>query len=162
MSDDDVPLTVEELADYCQTQARFLWGHIETMDAETDELLDEIDEDIAEVRARLAQHEHNAEVSTASPMTAGPDAVAELQEREAKLEEKQAVVEAKQARMAAFQDLAAAYVDLSEDLNSTTEEGKAALDRVVRFERDRDAPAYFDDRQTVLEAATAAGHSPET
>jgi hypothetical protein len=31
--------------------------------------------------------------------------------------------------------------------------GRDALERVLRFERDHVAPAHFDDRQTLLEAA---------
>lgn len=157
MSDDGVTLSVDELVEYCRTQAGLLSGRVERIGVETDDLLDEIDEDIAEIRTRLAEHAGGAERPTASPSTAGPNEaggeLAELEALETELEKKQAIVEAKQARRAAFQDLAAAYVELAEELETTVDDGREALDRVVSFERDHDAPAYFDDRRTVLEAA---------
>ena len=61
--------------------------------------------------------------------------------------------------MAAFQDLAVAYIEVAEELESTIDDGRTALDRILHFERDHDAPAYFDDRQTVLEAATESDES---
>lgn len=155
MSDGDTALSVADLVDYCRTQARLLAGRAETISAETDELLDEIDADIAEIRSRMETHRNGPETPTASSPTAGPDepdAVAALEERERELAEKQAVAEAKHARMAAFQDLSEAYVELADELEGTVEDGQEALGRVVRFERDRDATAYFDDQLTVLEA----------
>jgi len=155
MSDDEVTLSVDELVEYCRTQAGLLAGRTETISTETDALLDEIDEDIAEIRTRVAQHKSGPETPTASPPTAGSDAtdaVTELEQLETELEEKQAVAEAKQTRMVAFQELSEAYAELAAELDETVEDGQAALGRVVRFERDRDAPAYFDDRSTVLEA----------
>ena len=71
------------------------------------------------------------------------------------IEEKQAVVEAKRARIVAFRELADGYSSLAEELRSEVDDGREALDRVVRFEADADAPVYFDDRQTVYEAATS-------
>jgi hypothetical protein len=62
--------------------------------------------------------------------------------------------------MAAFQDLAVAYIEVAEELESTIDDGRTALDRILRFERNHDAPAYFDDRQTILEAATESDESP--
>lgn len=135
MSDDEVTLTVAELADYCRTQAGLLSGRVETLGEEADALLKEIDEEIASVREGLSE--------------AAPEGGAE--ELDA-LEEKQAVVEAKQARMAAFRELSAAYVDLAEEFD-TRDDWRAALERVLEFERDHDAPVYFDDRETLLEAA---------
>lgn len=155
MSDDEGPLSVDELVEYCRTQAGLLSGHVETIGEEADDLLDEIDEDIAEMRTRLAERERSAKQSTVSPSTPGSDGnsdeISSLEKLEAELGEKQAIAEAKRARMEAFQDLAAVYVELAEELESTVD-GQEALARVVRFERDHDAPAYFDDRQTVLEA----------
>ena len=158
MTDDgEDELAVDEFAEYCRTQAGLLSGSVERMREEADALLDEIDEGAAEVRARLDDRTESAE-TTASPSAGGdaPDAAADLgsiAELESDLEEKQAVVEAKQARMTAFRELAAGYADLAAELRSEVEDGREAMDRVVRFEVDRDAPAYFDDRQTVCEAA---------
>lgn len=166
MSDDGVEMAVDEFAEYCRTQAGLLAGSVERMGEEADDLLDEIDEGAAEVRARLdaragpdpASGSGTAE-TTASPSAARdvPDAGADLDaiaELESELEEKQAVVEAKQARMAAFRDLAEGYVELADELRAEVEDGREAMRRVVRFEVDRDAPAYFDDRFTVCEAAS--------
>jgi hypothetical protein len=153
MSDDD-PLTVADLVEYCRTQAALLSGRTETLGAETEALLDEIDDDIADLRSRLAARS----TGTDAPETpSGPDGeVADLESLEDDLEEKRAVAEAKQARMSAFRELSEGYADLAEDVE-TADDWRAALDRVVAFERERDAPAYFDDRQTLLEAAAEAG-----
>lgn len=160
MSNEGVSLSVEDLADYCRTQAGLLAGHAETIGAEAGDLLDEIDEDIAELRSRLAAR-GSREASAPSPPTPsadGPDDMAELERLKSDLEEKQTLAEAKRARMSAFQDLSTAYAELAADLTMNTDDGRAALDRVIQFERDHDAPVYFEDRQTVLEAAAA---SPE-
>jgi len=152
---DEAALSVEGLVEYCRTQAGILAGRAETIAAETDALLDEIDEDIADIRARLRAH-NAPDASAGSPPTArsdGTDEVDRLEELESELEEKQAVAEAKNARMTAFQDLSVAYVELATELAAGTDDGSEALERVVRFEHDSDAPAYFDDRQTLLEAA---------
>ncbi|MEF8825277.1 MAG: hypothetical protein V5A27_02900 [Halapricum sp.] len=84
----------------------------------------------------------------------------ELEELEAEFEEKQTIAEAKRVRIAAFQDLSVAYIEMAEELESTISDGQTALDRLLHFEQDHDAPAYFDDRQTVLEAATGSDESP--
>jgi hypothetical protein len=155
MSDDSVSLSVAELVEYCQTQARLLAGSAETLAAETDELLDELDEDIAEIRERLRTQSNGPDASAGPPSTTDSepvDELARLEKLETELEEKQTVAEAKRARMAAFQDLSEAYAELAEDLDARTEEGQDALERVVQFEQNHDAPAYFDDRQTLLEA----------
>lgn len=160
MSDDGTTLSVAELTEYCQTQARLLWGRVETLGAEADEILTEIDEDISEVRSRLGDHSIGIEKSTATPSMSGSDAtedeITELEELESELEEKQAIVEAKQARRTAFEELATAYIELAEDLESDVADGQEALTRIVRFEHDNDAPAYFEDRLTILEAASDA------
>lgn len=129
------PLTVDELADYCRTQAGLLSGHAETIGEEADDLLDEIDADISEARAQLE---------------ATPDNIADLETLEGNLEEKQAIVETKSARMSAFQDLAADYLDLADELERL-DDWETALQRIVTFEKERDAPAYFD-RTTMLES----------
>ncbi len=160
MSDDGVTLSGGELVEYCQTQARLLAGRTETINKEADVLLNEIDEDIAAMRSRLGTHSTDSGASAASPPAADPDdtdEMAALAELEAELEEKQAVVEAKQARATAFHDLSEAYAELAADLDADVDDGRTALGRVVRFERDHDAPAYFDDRQTLLEAAAESG-----
>ena len=160
MADDGGPLTVAELAEYCRTQAGLLSGRVQTIGEEADDLLDEIDEDIAGMRTRLADR---AAPSAAEPPAteAGEDEVADLEELEAELETKQKLVEAKQARMNAFQDLAGGYVELAEELEAGEDDVGAALERVVTFEGDNDAPAYFPDRQTILEASAEAGAADE-
>jgi len=164
MTDDDDVISVAELVEYCRTQAGLLSGNVETIGAEIDELLDEIDADIAEIRTRVADHSSGTDGPTASSTTTGPNDpqrdLTEFEELEAELEEKQTIAEAKRARMAAFQDLAVAYMEVAEELESTVDDGRTALDRIIHFERDHDAPAYFDDRQTVLEAATESDESP--
>ncbi|WP_128225180.1 hypothetical protein [Halobacteriaceae bacterium SHR40] len=154
MSDDRVTLSVAELADYCGTQARFLAGRSETIGRETDELLDEIDEDIAEIRERLTTYSAGPDASAASPPTPNnteTDEVTQLDDLETALEEKQAVAEAKRERMAAFQELSEAYAELAVELTESADDGQEALERVVQFEQRHDAPAYFDDQQTLLE-----------
>lgn len=159
---DGIAISVEELVEYCRTQSGLLSGRVETISEEADDLLDDIDEAIAEMRTRLEERESSARASTVSSSTSKPtvadDELAELEEMETELEEKQAIAEAKQARMAAFQDLAVAYTELAEELESAVE-GRKVLDRVVRFERDHDAPAYFHDRRTILEAVAEADDS---
>ncbi|MEF8842213.1 MAG: hypothetical protein V5A62_11405 [Haloarculaceae archaeon] len=150
MDDDRDALSVDDLVEYCRTQAGLLSGRVETIGAETDALLDEIDEDIAAIRTHLAEGTGRTDGPTTTPTTTGPNdaqgTLAELEDLEAELEEKQTVAEAKRARMAAFQDLAAGYIDVAEELESTVDDGREALERVVRLERDHHAPIYFDDR----------------
>lgn len=156
MSDDTGPtLVVEEFVDYCHTQAGLLSGRVETMRDEADDLLSEIDEDMAELRTRLEDRATGVEGVGGPSTPAGPGDLdlEALEELENEVEEKQFLVEAKQTRMQAFQDLAAAYTDLAEELEADVDDGEAALTRVVEFEADRDAPAYFEDRQTLVEAA---------
>lgn len=161
---DDAPLSVDEFVDYCRTQAGLLAGTVQTLGAEADDMLDELDEDAAELRARL-DGVADAPGGTASPTgtaaAGGGLDVDAIEELEADLEARQALVEAKQARMRAYHELAAGYTDLAEDLESAVEDGHEALERVLSFEADRDAPAYFDERQTVLEAAVSADADDE-
>ncbi|SER15959.1 P-loop NTPase family protein [Natrinema salaciae] len=150
-------LAVGEFVEYCRTQAGLLSGRVETMAAEADDLLDEIDREMAEIRSRLEALPDEV-AGPETPSTADvPDAsevdVAAIEELQAELEEKQLLVEAKQARMQAFQDLAAGYTELAEELASDVDDGQTALTRVVEFEADTDAPVYFDERQTMVEAA---------
>ena len=154
--EDDVTLSVDEFADYCETQAGLLLGNVETMTAEADELLNDIDDEVAEIRARLDEHAEGGEGPKRTPSTDGPNEVdAESLTELEDIEEKQAVVEAKRARIVAFRELADGYSSLTDELRSEVDDGREALDRVVQFEADTDAPVYFDDRQTVYEAATS-------
>lgn len=161
MAEDAETLTVDEFAEYCQVQAGLLSGSVETMSDELDDLLDELDAEMAEIRSQLDTRPDDVADTVGPPSTKRPDEGAvdldELENREADLEQKQALVEAKQARMVAFQELAADYTDLAAELLSEVSDGQEALERVVRFEVERDAPAYFPDRQTVAEAAAASG-----
>jgi|GEM_PF-428668 len=159
MTEDGPALTVDEFVDYCRTQAGLLSGHIETIGTEADELLDEIDAEMAEIREQLDDGDGSVQRTSAPASTDGPDEpeetgvdVAALEEREADLASKQKLVEAKQARMRAYQDLAAGYTALAGELESEAGDGQAAMTRVVEFEAEEDAPAYFEE-QTVLEAA---------
>ena len=156
MSDDTGPeLVVEEFIDYCHTQAGLLSGRVETMRDEADDLLSEIDEEMAELRTRLEEHATGVDGVGGPSTPAGPGDVDidALEALEDDVKEKQLLVEAKQTRMQAFQDLAAAYTDLGAELQSDADDGTAALERVVQFEADHDAPAYFEERQTLVEAA---------
>jgi len=153
MSGPDEEFTVAELVGYCHTQARLLHGQVETLDEETAALLAEIDEELSAVQAELA--DHGGVDSAQSPP--GPDAgagddLAALEDREAALTEKQAVVEAKQTRRNAFEELAVAYLDLADGLEASPPAPSDALQRVMAFEDERDAPACFDERLTLLEA----------
>lgn len=152
MDDEDgSSLSPEEFVEYCETQAGLLSGRVETMASEADELLDDIDAEIAEIRTRLDDGGSEGDDIDAA-------AVAEL---ETDLDETRAVVEAKRARMVAFRELADGYVSLAEDLRSDVDDGREAMERVVRFEADADAPVYFDDRKTVYEAATEGNSDGE-
>jgi hypothetical protein len=155
MSEDSDTLSVAELTEYCTTQARLLAGRTETLAAETDELLDDTDEDIANMRERLTTQSAGPDAATGSGPAMAPDAadeVTQLEKLETELEEKQAVAEAKRARIGLFQELSEGYAELADDLDAAAIDGQAALERIVTFEQDHDAPAYFDDRQTLLEA----------
>ncbi|MFC7020597.1 MULTISPECIES: hypothetical protein [Haloarcula] len=165
MEDHSAPLSVQELADYCRTQARFLWGRVESLTRAADELLEEADEGIEEVRERLSARSTSGDARPVSPAAAtggNADAdLAEIETLEDDIEETQAVVAAKRARRDAFEQLAAAYADLADEIESTASDGQAALSRVVSFERDHDAPAYVENQQTLLEAVAESAKSEE-
>lgn len=148
MTDDGDPMTVAELAEYCRTQAGLLSGRVQTIGEEADDLLAEIDDDIAGMRSRLSGR---SEPTAAEPPATEPADADDFERMEAELESKQALVEAKQTRMSAFQEMAAGYVELAEELDDT-DEWKTALESVIAFERDHDAPVYFEERTTILEA----------
>lgn len=148
----DGPPTVAELAEYCRLQAGLLAGHVETMREEATALLDEADAELDAAKERLDAADEDP-ATPASPETpTGADGV-DLGVGD-EVAEKQALVEAKQARMAAFTDLADGYTDLADALETESEDAADALERVVRFEAEADAPAYFD-RETLFE--TVAG-----
>ena len=155
MGDTGGAVTVAELVEYCQTQARLLHGRVETLDEEASSLLSEIDEELTDVRAQL--NDQGGVASSQSPQTPERDTdgeLAALEDLEADLTEKQAVVKAKQTRRDAFEALAVGYLELADQLQAETPELSVALKRLMQFEQDQDAPAYFDDRVTMLEAAT--------
>jgi len=157
MGEGDAELTTEEFVEYCETQARLLWGQVETMEDEIDDLLSDLDEEMEDLRERLGDHTDTVEGTVSPGAGEGPDLDA-IEELEADLEERQTVAAAKQARMSAFRDLAVGYAELATDLDDAAD-GRAALKRVLEFEQERDAPAYFPDRQTVLEAAASDDES---
>ena len=152
-------LSIDEFVEYCRTQAGLLSGSVERMGTEVADLLDELDEETAAIRSLLEDRSDDPPGPATPVAGVSPDSTAvdveTIEELEAAIETKQTLVEAKQARMRAHQELAAAYTELAESLQSEAEDGREAMDRVVRFEGDHDAPAYFPDRQTVYEAATS-------
>lgn len=160
--DTDEPPDAEAFVEYCRTQAALLSGRVQRMGEEADELLDEIDAALADLRGELDE----ATDGTASPPSTeepeGPDAGAEQAEAAADaaesavadVERKQSLVAAKRARMDAFNTLASGYADLAEELQDT-DDGHEALERVVEFEAEHDAPAYFPDRETLCETVAS-------
>jgi hypothetical protein len=160
---DEFALSVDEFVEYCRTQAGLLSGRVETMGAKANELLDEIDEETAAVRTRLDAQRSDISGTKAPQSTDRPDGAAvdirAIAELESEIEKKQTLVEAKRVRMQAFQEVAANYTDLAEELQSDVDNGREAMNRVVRFEVDHNAPVYFEDRQTVSEAAVASRES---
>ncbi|WP_306053298.1 hypothetical protein [Natronococcus wangiae] len=155
MSDDTgAALSVAEFVEYCRTQAGLLSGRVETMTDEANELLDEIDEELAELRSELEGQSGDTPRTARPPSATGPDEEPDVDALEATgrdLEEKQLLVDAKQARIQAFQELAAGYTELAAELQTDVDDGQEALTRVVEFEAEADAPAYFEDRETILE-----------
>lgn len=159
MAEGDAELTTGAFVEYCETQARLLWGDVETMEAELDDLLSELDTEMADLRARLGEHTDTVE-GTVTPGSGDGTDLDDIEEIETDLEERQTVAAAKQARMTAFQELAVGYAELATDLDDDVD-GRAALKRVLEFEQAHDAPAYFPERQTVLEAAASEDSSGE-
>ncbi|WP_049921635.1 hypothetical protein [Halopiger djelfimassiliensis] len=165
MSDDTGPEPdVDGFVDYCHTQAGLLSGHVETMRAEADDLLAEIDDEMAELRGRLEDHTEPVDGPAAPSTPDGPGDLdlEALEDLEDEVTEKQLLVEAKQARMQAFQDLAVAYTELAGELRSTVDDAEEALARVVEFEADHDAPAYFEERETIVETVADATDEPDS
>lgn len=162
-NNDESTLSVSEFVEYCRTQAGLLSGKVEMMGTEADTVLDEIDEETAELRTRLEEQTGDITGAVAPQSADRPDDdtinIAAIENLETDLEEKQALVEAKQLRMQLFQQLAADYTDLAEELQSNVDDGQEAMKRVIQFEADHDAPAYFENRQTVSEAAATSRES---
>ena len=152
-------LSVEDVVEYCRVQARLLFGSVERMADEADGLLDDIDEETAALRSHLERTTGEVDGtprpdSTDAPGSAGVDVDA-VEKRESSLERRQALVEATETRIRLYQDLAGGYTALAEDLQSDVTDPAEALDRVVGFEVDADAPRYFEDRETLAEAVAA-------
>ncbi|GAA0204387.1 hypothetical protein [Halobaculum roseum] len=163
---DESDRTVEELVEYCRVQAGLLAGRVETMAEEASERIDEIDEGIAALRDDLDASEHDVgnvdapeSPETANSVDSSDEEVAALADAEADLQRKQAMVEATESRMRLFQELSTDYLEIADDLIAQLESGEAdpdeAVSRVVSFEAERDAPAYFEERETLVEVATA-------
>jgi len=155
---DEPDRTVGELVEYCRLQAGLLAGRVETMAEEATDRIDEIDEEIAALRADLDAVDTGASDGADD---ADGDVAAGLAGAESDLQRKQAMVEATESRMGLFQELSTAYLELAEDLIESLESGDAdpdeAVSRVVSFEVERDAPAYFEERETLAEVAAANG-----
>ena len=161
---DEAPPTVEELAEYCRVQAGLLAGRAEQLQTEAAALLDAVDDDIETMRAELdagmdATDETVAPPSTDDPGDPDPATLAGL---EADIDEAQALVDAKRARIEAFQRLVVAYTDLAESITAEESTAEGALDRIVSFEADNDVPAYFDDRETLVETVATAPDDERT
>lgn len=165
--DEEADRTVQELVEYCRVQAGLLAGRVETMAEEASDRIDEIDEGIAALRDDLDATEKDAgdAESTTPPKSTEPTdseepvegSVAALADAESDLQRKQGMVEATESRMRLFQALATDYLELADELIVDLETGdidsNAAVSRVVSFEAERDAPAYFEERETLVEVA---------
>lgn len=142
--------TVEAVVDYCQTQARLLSGQAETLSAEIDAVLDEIDAEAAALRERLDGATEHAE-SPEQPTNPGTPAVDE--DAIEQLEARQNSVAEKQARLDRIRDLAAGYLDLADTLQSDDPDVTEAITEILEFEADHDAQTFFEERETLLETA---------
>jgi hypothetical protein len=165
--DQSDPPDAAAFVEYCRTQAALCSGRVQQLGEEADELLDEVDDELAALRGDLDDATDGIATppSTAEPErpeAGGDEAEAAADAAESAVstvEHKQTLVEAKQARMNAFNDLAGGYADLAAELDDV-EDGDEALERVVAFEVERDAPAYFPDRETLAETV-AEGEEDE-
>jgi hypothetical protein len=161
---DEPPPTVEELAEYCRVQAGLLAGRAEGIQAEAVALLDDVDDDIETMRAELDAGIDTTDETVTPPSTDDPGAPdpATLAGLEADIDETRALIDAKRARIEVFQRLAAAYTDLAASITDEESTVEAAVDRIVSFEADNDVPAYFDDRETLVEAVATAPDDERT
>lgn len=160
MRDTGGGFSTDELVAYCRTQAGLLHGRVETLEEETASLLSDIDAELADARAQLDEYDGLARAqSPAGPDLGAGEELADIESLEADLTEKQAVAKAKQTRRDAFEAVAVGYLELADQLAAETPAPAEAIKRVLAFEHERDAPTYFDDRVTMLEAATEGGDS---
>lgn len=162
MRDTDGEFTVDELVEYCETQARLLHGQAETLDEETATLLSAIDDGLSDVRSQLDDRTGATDTQSSGELEPGPDEeVADLEALEAELSEKQATVRAKQTRRDAVEEAAIGYVELADGLQTDAPAPPVALKRVIQFEHESGVSSYFEDRTTLLEAATAGDDADE-
>ena len=160
---DRSPLSTDEFVEYCQLQARLLFGSVETMATEADDLLDTIDGEMAALQSQL-DHSGSETASTSAPEspenpgTTNVDVEA-LERQERSLTERQARVEALETRIDRYQELASGYMTLAEEVRDGEPAVEDALRTVVQFEAEHDAPASFDERETLIEAVDESGGS---
>ena len=133
--------SVAEYVEYCQTQAGLLAGRIETLQAEADRLLDEIDGETERVRTRL-QSGRGPEFD---PEAAVDD-----------IEDKQESVREIQSRISTCSDVMSGYGDLAERL-SDCGDASDVLAEIVQFELEHEAHACFEDRTTLAEEVAGLG-----
>lgn len=164
MDEDTASVAVDEVVDYCRTQARLLSGRVQTLGEEADELLAAVDAQTSELRARLEEHGASTPAPDQPDGTTRPtgDAVdlADLEALQGDLEETQAEIATLQTRMERFQELAADYTELAAEL-TTMADGEAAFERVVAFELEREAPSAVPSQTTIAEAVIAADDEEE-
>lgn len=160
---DEAPPTVEELAEYCQVQAGLLAGRAEHLRSEAAALLDAVDDDIETMRAELDAGVDTVDETVAPPSTDDPGApnATTLAGLEADIGEARALVDTKRTRIDAFEGLAAAYTELAASVAGEPT-AETALDRIVSFEADNDVPAYFEDRETIVERVATASDDRRT
>jgi hypothetical protein len=158
---DGSPPTVEEFVEYCHLQAGLLAGTVETLTAEAEAMLDDVEADLREFREAVERAGEEVVEPTTPPVAETPggadvdDGADRLDEREATLSERQALVEAKTTRARRYRDLARGYTDLGETLAAEVTTPAEAVERITAFEVEHDAPAYFDDRETLAESVAA-------
>lgn len=152
-------LSVDEFVEYCQLQARLLAGTVETMTEEASEMLDAIDDGVAAIETSLDETSETTPRPTTPETSTGcsDDDVDldSLRQDGASLEEQQSRLKAKQARIELYQELANGYASLAETLQNEEPSPEDAFEQVVTFEAETDAPAYFDERETLYETVVS-------
>jgi len=158
-------LSVDEFVEYCQLQARLLSGTVETMTDEASEMLDAIDDGVAAIETSLGETTETTSRPTTPKIFTGrsnDDVDLDSLELEGKsLEEQQSLLQAKQARIELYQEVANGYASLAEKLQNEDIAPDDAFEQVVTFEAETDAPAYFDERETLYETVVAARDADE-
>lgn len=147
---DHSEMSNEGIVEYCQTQARLLYGRAERLRDDIDDRLGEIEAEAAAVRGRL-QRERAGVDRTQGPTT--PTDTVEAASTLASLEAQQATIAGEQDGLTAIEDCADGYLALGERLADENQDSAEAIEAVLRFEADASAPLYFDDRTTLLETA---------